>query len=57
MTYPTVRPRRLRSTQAIRSTIAETRLHPACFVFACSSGAEYGVDFVDEDNGWLKFAG
>ena len=32
MTYPTVRPRRLRSTQAIRSTIAETRLHPACFV-------------------------
>ena len=32
MTFPTVRPRRLRSTAAMRRTVAETRLHPSSFV-------------------------
>jgi porphobilinogen synthase len=32
MSFPTVRPRRLRSTSAIRRTVAETRLHPSKFV-------------------------
>lgn len=32
MSFPTVRPRRLRSTSAIRRTVAETRLHPSRFV-------------------------
>lgn len=30
--FPTVRPRRLRMTEALRRTVAETRLHPAQFV-------------------------
>src|SRR6185295_17707919 len=29
MTYPTVRPRRLRSSAALRRLVSETRLHPA----------------------------
>src|SRR5260221_165654 len=29
MTYPQVRPRRLRTTPALRRLVAETRLHPA----------------------------
>ena len=29
MTYPLVRPRRLRRTPALRRLVAETRLHPA----------------------------
>lgn len=32
MTFPIVRPRRLRSTVAMRRTVAETRLHPSRFV-------------------------
>lgn len=32
MSFPVVRPRRLRSTSAIRRTVAETRLHPSSFV-------------------------
>lgn len=32
MSFPTVRPRRLRSTSALRRTVAETRLHPSKFV-------------------------
>lgn len=32
MSFPAIRPRRLRSTSAIRRTVAETRLHPARFV-------------------------
>jgi porphobilinogen synthase len=32
MSYPTVRPRRLRSTPALRRMVAETRVHPAEFV-------------------------
>lgn len=32
MTYPVTRPRRLRTTETIRRTVAETRLHPAMFV-------------------------
>ena len=31
-TYPTVRPRRLRSTAALRRVVAETHLHPVSFV-------------------------
>jgi porphobilinogen synthase len=30
--FPTVRPRRLRMTEALRRTVAETRLHPSQFV-------------------------
>jgi porphobilinogen synthase len=32
MSFPVVRPRRLRATEAIRRTVAETRLHPSSFV-------------------------
>ena len=32
MTFPVVRPRRLRSTEAMRRTVAETRLQPSRFV-------------------------
>lgn len=32
MTFPIVRPRRLRATKAIRRMVAETRLHPSRFV-------------------------
>lgn len=32
MSFPTVRPRRLRLTSSIRRTVAETRLHPSRFV-------------------------
>ncbi|HET9260594.1 MAG TPA: porphobilinogen synthase [Acidimicrobiia bacterium] len=32
MTFPTVRPRRLRATAPFRRTVAETRLHPSQFV-------------------------
>ena len=32
MTFPTVRPRRLRSRAAVRSAVRETRLHPSSFV-------------------------
>lgn len=32
MSFPVVRPRRLRSTNAIRRVVAETRLHPSRFV-------------------------